>query len=166
MKNNFEERINNSKNIKQLTNVFVDINKALDNTCDSIFQNLFDYKFSNFLYYYYIKLNKTKSEIAGLLGISNSTIYYYIRKYNLKKSKVAKNKKIIESIKKTCQQKYGVNHPGKLKSAHKKRIRNILIKTNGDYSKNYYPKLNKTKETKYKMSVSQRYRRENEKLGD
>lgn len=166
MINNIEEKIDNAKTIKQLTNTFIDINKALNKTCDSIFKNLFDYKFSNFLYYQYIQLNKTKSEIADLLGISESTTYYYIRKYNLQKSKENIKKRIIESTKITCQQKYGVNHPGELSEAHRKRIENILNKTNNNYSKLYYPKLNKSDETKYKMSISQTYRREMEKLGD
>ena len=166
MKDNFEERIKNSKNIRQLTNVFNDVNKALDKTCDHMFKKIFDYKFSNFLNYQYIQLNKTKSEIADLLGISESTVYYYIKKYSLQKSKENIKRKIIESTKITCQEKYGVNHPGELSEAHQKRIENILNKTNGNYSKLYYPKLKKSDETKYKMSISQQYRREMEKLGD
>ena len=141
------DKINNSKNIRQLTNAFNDVNNALNKTCESIFKKIFDYKFSNFLYFQYIQLNKTKSEIADLLGISESTVYYYIKKYSLKKSKENVKKKIAESTKQTCQEKYGVNHPGELLEAHQKRIENILNKTNGNYSKLYYPKLKKSKIT-------------------
>lgn len=163
---NLEKELNQADNIKKLSASFDNITKAFNRSCDKLYQTLFDYKFSNYLYIEYIKKNKTKIEISKQLNIPPSTIYYYILKYKLKKDRKSINNKIVDSLEKTCYEKYGVNHPGRLPESHRKRINNILYKSKGDYSKHFYDKLNRSDETIEKMKISQKQRRMNEKLGD
>ena len=161
-----DRELNNVNNLKDLSNAFNHINNALNKACNQLYKTLFDYKFSMYLYYEYIMNNKTKVEIADDLGISPSTVYYYIKKYEIKKDRKLTNKKIVDTLKKTCNEKYNVNHPGELPEAHRKRIINILNKTNGNYSKSFYEKLNRSNETLNKMRQSQQIRRYIEKEGD
>lgn len=143
--NKIEESVNNSKSIRTTSKALVETTSALDKLCNNVSKILFDYKFSKYLYYHYIILNETKYEISEQLNIHPSTIYYYIRKYNIKKDIKLKNEKMLNSIQKTCMIKYNVNHPGKLKESHKKRVENIIRKSNDNYNKYFYPKLNKCK---------------------
>lgn len=160
------KELDQADNIKKLSASFDKITKAFNKSCDKFYKTLLDYKLSNYLYIEYVKKNKTKVEISQQLGIPPSSIYYYILKYNLKKDADAINKKRLESLEKVCYEKYGVNHPGRLPEAHRKRINNILYKSKGDYSKQFYDKLNRSEETIKKMKKSQQQRRLNEKLGD
>lgn len=152
------------KNLKSLSNSFSNINNALNKACNNFYKTVFDYKFSTYLYREYILYNKTKYEIAKQLDIPSSTVYYYIKKYNLKKDRALITANLLESTKRTCNKKYNVDHPGELKSAHKKRINNILTKTNGNYNKQYYNKLNRSQQTLNRMKISQQNRRKHEKL--
>ena len=161
---NLYDNLEKADTIEKLTKSFDEITKALNKSCNSMFQSLFDYKFSTFLYKEYILLNKTKLEIADMLEMSPSTVYYYIKKYDIKKDRRLTNANIVESLKKTCNLKYNVDHPGELPEAHRKRINNILIKTNGDYSKHFYNKLNRSEDTINRMKISQQNRRKREKL--
>lgn len=164
--NNLDKKLENANTLSKLSTVFEEINKSLNSSCNNIYNLLFDYKFSNYLYTEYIIKNKTKVEIANKLGISPSSVFYYIQKYNLKKSNKKRQEKMLTTMQITCQKKYNVNHPGEIKSSHRKRINNILKKTKNNYSSECYPKLKKSITTKNKMSISQQYRRKNEKLGD
>lgn len=161
---NLEKEIDNANNITKLSKAFDDVTNALNKSCDNIYKSIIDYKFSTFLYKNYILLNKSKKEISNETGLAESTVYYYIKKYNIKKSKQSRYNKMMNSLTETFNEKYGVDFPGQLPQVHKKRIENILNKTNGNYSKNYYKKLNKSDETKEKMKISQQYRRKLEKL--
>lgn len=160
------KELDNVKNLTQLSNSFDKITKSFDKTCEGIYNLLFDYQFSNFLFYEYIILNKTKVEIGEELNLSPSTVYYYIRKYKIKKDKKLVVEKILESTKKTCNYKYNVNHPGELPEAHRKRIENILYKSNNNYTKAFYDKLGKSDETVEKMKIAQQLRRQRERSGD
>lgn len=163
---NLEEltnKLEQADDLRKLSNVFLQISNALNSSCNNLFQCLFDYKFSKYLYLHYILLNETKEEISKSLNIPSSTVYYYIRKYKLKKDNLSRQKRMLSSMQKTCQEKYGINHPGQLLKAHEKRIENIVIKSNGNYNKSFYPNLNKTPETIEKMKISQQYRRKCEK---
>lgn len=160
---NLYEKLEQANTITKLCNSFDDITIALNKSCDGLFQILFDYKFSTFLYYEYIILNKTKREIAISLNISPSTVYYYIRKYKIKKDSQMRQKKMLQTMQQTCIEKYNVNHPGELPEAHQKRIDNILIKSNGNYSKTFFQGLNRSDETIQKMKIAQQYRRQCEK---
>lgn len=158
------EELEQSNTLKKLSNSFDNITKALNKSCNSVFQSLFDYKFSTFLYYHYIILNKTKREIADEIRIHPSTVYYYIRKYKIKKDNKARQSHMLETMKQTCNEIYGVNHPGELPETHRKRIENILIKSNGNYSKDFYKGLNRSEETIEKMKIAQQHRRYCEKI--
>ena len=157
------DNLEQANTLEKLSNSFDEITKALNKSCNNVFQSLFDYKFSTFLYYEYIVNNKTKLEIAKELKMPPSTLYYYIKKYKLKKNRNSINLKIVQTLKKTCNEKYNVDHPGELPEAHLKRINNILNKTNGNYSKTFYKGLNRSEETIEKMKISQKRRRKNEK---
>ena len=148
----------------KLNKCFDDINKTLKSKCNKLSKLIFDYYFSNYLYYNYIKLNKTKVEIGEELNIPPSTIYNYIKKYNIKKDEKLINRRIVETMKKTCLEKYGVEHTGSLKSAHVKQQETLLKNCNGQYDSNSYPKLKKSDETKLKMKISQQNRRHYERL--
>lgn len=154
-----ENELDNSNTISKLSNSFNNITRALNKACNGLYKDLFDYNFSKYLYCEYILKNRTKREIAKDLQISSSNVYYYIKKYNLKKDMKDINSKRLESIQKTCQDKYGVDHPGQLDSTHVKRITNIVIKTQGCYDKTNYPKLAKTPETISRMKEAQQLRR-------
>lgn len=162
--NNLSNELDNAKTIKSLSNSLDKINNAFNKSCNTLFRDIFNYQLSIYLYKEYILLNKTKTEIAKDLNLSPSTVYYYINKFKLKKSKEMINKKIVESLKKTCNEKYNVDHPGELSDAHVKRLQTILNKSNGDYSKNFYEKLNRSEETKNKMKLAQQKRRQREKI--
>ena len=153
---NLCDNLEQANTLEKLSDSFDEITKALNKSCNNVFQSLFDYKFSTFLYYHYIILNKTKREIAEEIKIHPSTIYYYIRK--------ARQIHMLETMKQTCNELYGVDHPGELLDAHRKRIENILIKSNGNYSKNFYEGLNRSEETIEKMKIAQQYRRQCEKI--
>lgn len=140
--------------ITQLSKSFDEINKALDKSCDNLFNQLFHYKFSRYLYYKYIILNRTKKEIGDELNMSPSNVYYYIRKYNIKKSKEMHFQRVQETLRNTMQEQYGVNHPGELPEVHIKRINNIIEKSNGQYNKTFYKKLKKSKKVRNKISKS------------
>ena len=161
---NLYDDLEQANTLEKLSNSFDNITKALNKTCNNVFQSLFDYKFSTFLYYHYIILNKTKREIADEIKIHPSTIYYYIRKYKIKKDNKARQIHMLETMKQTCNELYGVDHPGELPEAHRKRIENILIKSNGNYSKEFYDGLNRSEETIEKMKIAQKYRRQCEKI--
>lgn len=163
---NLSDKLDKADNMIKLSNAFDDISKALDKTCNSVSQSIFDYRFSTFLYHQYIILNKTKREIATEMNIHESTIFYYIQKYKLKKDPKARQLKMLETMKRTCNEKYNVDHPGELIEAHEKRIENILNKTNGNYSKSFYQGLNRSEETIEKMKIAQQYRRQCEKEGE
>lgn len=158
------DNLEQADTLEKLSNSFNEITKALNKTCNSVFQSLFDYKFSTFLYYHYIILNKTKREIANEMNLHPSTIYYYIRKYKIKKDNKARQLHMLSTMKQTCNELYGVDHPGELIDAHRKRIENILIKSNGNYSKEFYDGLNRSEETIKKMKIAQQYRRKCEKI--
>ena len=160
---NLYENLEQADTLEKLSRSFDEITKALNKTCNSVFQSLFDYKFSTFLFYHYIILNKTKREIAKEIQLHPSTVYYYIRKYKIKKDNNIRQKHMLETMKRTCNELYGVDHPGQLLESHQKRIKNILIKSNGDYSKTFYQGLNRSEETLEKMKIAQRYRRQCEK---
>lgn len=160
---NLYENLEQADTLEKLSNSFDEITKALNKSCNNIFQSLFDYKFSTFLFYNYIILNKTKREIAEDINLHPSTVYYYIRKYKIKKDNKARQLHMLETMKHTCNKLYGVDHPGELPEAHQKRIENILIKSNGDYSKSFYKGLNRSEETIEKMKIAQQYRRQCEK---
>lgn len=160
---NLYENLEQADTLDKLSNSFDEITKALNKSCNNVFQSLFDYKFSTFLYYNYIILNKTKREIADEINLHPSTVYYYIRKYKIKKDNKARQIHMLETMKHTCNELYGVDHPGELPEAHQKRIENILIKSNGDYSKSFYKGLNRSEETIEKMKIAQQYRRQCEK---
>ena len=161
---NLYDNLEQANTLESLSNCFDEITKALNKSCNNVFQSLFDYKFSTFLYYQYIILNKTKREIANEIQLHPSTIYYYIRKYKLKKDNKARQMHMLETMKQTCNNLYGVDHPGELQDAHRKRIENILIKSNGNYSKDFYQGLNRSNETIEKMKIAQQYRRICEKI--
>lgn len=146
--------LDNCTNMTQLSKSFDEINKALDKSCNNLFNQIFHYKFSRYLYYKYIILNRTKKEIGEELGLSPSTIYYYINKYKISKSKEMHFQRVQETLKLTMQEKYGVNHPGELPEVHMKRINNILEKSNGQYNKTFYKKLKKPKKVRNKISKS------------
>ena len=160
---NLYENLEQADTLDKLSNSFNEITKALNKSCNNVFQSLFDYKFSTFLYYNYIILNKTKREIADEINLHPSTVYYYIRKYKIKKDNKARQIHMLETMKHTCNELYGVDHPGELSESHQKRIKNILIKSNGDYSKSFYKSLNRSEETIEKMKIAQQYRRQCEK---
>lgn len=161
-----DNNLKNADNLSKLSASFDDINKAFNKACINIFNSLFDYEFSTYLYYHFILKNESKSEIAKNLNLAPSTVYYYIRKYKLKKDKKSQKLKMLETMKKTCNERYDVDHPGELPETHSKRIENILNKTNGHYDKEHYKALNKSKETKKRMSIAQKYRRQLENEGD
>jgi len=161
--NLLNNELDNANDFKSISNAFEKITINLNKSCNALYSAIFDYKFSNYLYYHYILHNKTKMEISKMLNIAPSTLYYYIKKYNLKKDRKLINANIVESLKITCNEKYNVNHPGELPEVHKKRIKNIYNKTNGNYNKTYYAKLNRSIETKEKMKIAQQQRRYNEK---
>ena len=161
---NLYENLEQANTLEKLSNSFDEITKALNKSCNNVFQSLFDYKFSTFLFYNYIILNKTKREIANEIKLHPSTVYYYIRKYKIKKDIKARQIHMLETMKQTCNELYGVDHPGKLLDAHRKRIENILIKSNGNYSKEFYKGLNRSEETIEKMKIAQQYRRQCEKI--
>lgn len=163
---NLDKNLKNADNLSKLSASFDDINKAFNNACVEIFKSLFDYEFSTYLYYHFILKNESKSEIAKNLNLAPSTIYYYIKKYKLKKDKKSQCLKMLETMKVTCNERYGVDHPGELPETHSKRIENILNKTNGHYDKEHYKALNKSEETKKRMSIAQQYRRQLENEGD
>lgn len=156
------ENLEQANTLEKLSDAFDNITKALNKSCNNVFQSLFDYKFSTFLYYQYIILDKTKREIANEMNIHPSTIYYYIRKYKIKKDNVARQKHMLKTMKFTCNQRYGVDHPGELLESHLRRVNNILIKSNGDYSKSFYKGLNRSKQTIEKMKIAQQHRRQRE----
>ena len=160
---NLYENLEQADTLEKLSNSFDNITKALNKSCNNVFQSLFDYKFSTFLYYNYIILNKTKREIADEINLHPSTVHYYIRKYKIKKDNKARQIHMLETMKHTCNELYGVDHPGELPEAHQKRIENILIKSNGDYSKSFYKGLNRSEETIEKMKIAQQHRRQCEK---
>ena len=81
---NLYKNLEQADTLEKLSDSFDNITKALNKSCNDVFQSLFDYKFSTFLYYHYIILNKTKREIAKEIKMHPSTIYYYIRKYKIK----------------------------------------------------------------------------------
>lgn len=116
------EKINNSNTISSLNTTFEQVTAALDKQCAAISNIMFHYKFSRYLYLHYIILNKTKKDIGNDLKMSPSTIYYYIKKYNLHKDKKVAYAQRMISTQKTCQERYGYNHPGEDPIAHKKRI--------------------------------------------
>lgn len=161
---NLYEKLENTNNLEDLSNVVNEVSKALNKSCNAVFQSIFDYKFSTFLFYHYIILNKTKREIANEINMHPSTVYYYIRKYKIKKDNNARQKHMLETMKQTCNELYGVNHPGELPEAHQKRIENILIKSNGNYSKSFYKGLNRSDATIEKMKIAQKNRRYYEKI--
>ena len=161
---NLYDNLEQANTLDKLSKSFDEITKALNKSCNNVFQCLFDYKFSTFLYYHYIILNKTKREIANEINLHPSTVYYYIRKYKIKKDNNARQKHMLETMKQTCNDIYGVDHPGELLEAHRKRIENILIKSNGNYSKSFYTDLNRSKETIEKMKIAQQCRRNREKI--
>lgn len=142
---NLAQMLKESKSIEDLNKSFDNITKALNKTCNIAFKNWFDYNFSRYLYYHYIILNENKQDIANKLGIPNGTLRNYIAKYNIKKDVNLVNINRMNNLAKTCQEKYGVDHPGQLPSTHQKRIENIIAKTNGNYTKQYYKKLKKPK---------------------
>lgn len=158
------ENLEQANTLEKLSDSFDNITKALNKSCNNVFQSLFDYKFSTFLFYNYIILNKTKREIAEEMKMHPSTIYYYIRKYKIKKDNKARQIHMLKTMKQTCNELYGVDHPGELQDAHRKRIENILIKSNGNYSKEFYKGLNRSEETIEKMKIAQQYRRYCEKI--
>lgn len=160
---NLYDNLEKADTIEKLTKSFDEITKALNKSCNSMFQSLFDYKFSTFLFYNYIILNKTKREIAEEINLHPSTVYYYIRKYKIKKDNKARQLHMLQTMKQTCNELYGVDHPGEILEAHQKRIENILIKSNGDYSKSFFKGLNRSEETIEKMKIAQQYRRQCEK---
>ena len=161
-----KKELDKSNNLVSLSNSFDNINKAMNKACNNVYKILFDYKFSKYLYQEYILLNKSRKEIASNLNISESSLYYYILKYNLKKDQQAKTKLMLSTLKKTCNQKYGINHPGELSEGHQKRIYNIVNKSNGHWDKTYYKSLKRSDATKQKMSKAQQLRRKMEKEGD
>ena len=161
---NLYDNLEKANTLEQLSNSFDEITKALNKVCNNVFQSVFDYKFSTFLYYQYIILDKTKREIANEMHIHPSTIYYYIRKYKIKKDNKARQLHMLKTMKVTCNERYGVDHPGELPDVHKKRIENILIKSKGNYSKDFYEGLNRSEETIEKMKIAQQYRRQCEKI--
>ena len=115
------KQLNNSKDINTLSTITNKINLALDKSINIAYKAIFDYYFSNYLYQNYIVDNKTKGMIAEELGISQSSVYYYIHKYNLKKDPAMKKIRVVESMKKTCQEKYGVNFITELPHVHRKK---------------------------------------------
>lgn len=158
------ENLEQADTLEKLSDSFDNITKALNKSCNNVFQSLFDYKFSTFLYYHYIILNKTKREISEEIKLHPSTVYYYIRKYKIKKDNKARQIHMLETMKQTCNELYGVDHPGELSEAHRKRIENILIKSNNNYSKEFYKDLNRSEKTIEKMKIAQQYRRQCEKI--
>ena len=160
---NLYNNLEQADTLEKLSNSFDEITKALNKSCNNVFKSLFDYKFSTFLYYNYIILNKTKRQIADEIKLHPSTIYYYIRKYKIKKDNKARQIRMLQTMKQTCNELYGVDHPGELSETHRKRIENILIKSNGNYSKSFYKGLNRSEETIEKMKIAQQYRRYCEK---
>lgn len=161
-----KKELDKSNNLVSLSNSFDNINKAMNKACNNVYKILFDYKFSKYLYQEYILLNKSRKEIASNLNISESSLYYYILKYNLKKDPKAKTQLMLLTLKQTCNKKYGINHPGELLEGHRKRIYNIVNKSNGNWNKSYYKSLKRSEATKQKMSRSQQLRRKMEKEGD
>lgn len=161
-----DKELDNASSLIKLSNSFDNINKAMNIACNNIYKILFDYKFSKYLYQEYILLNKSRKEIAINLNTSESSLYYYILKYNLKKDQQAKTKLMLSTLKQTCNQKYGINHPGELPEGHQKRIYNIVNKSNGHWDKTYYKSLKRSDTTKQKMSKAQQLRRKMEKEGD
>ena len=164
--NKLKEELDKSNTLISLSNSFNNINKAINTTCNNMYKLLFDYKFSKYLYKEYILLNKSRKEIAKNLNVSESSLYYYILKYNLKKDPKAKSERMLETLRQTCNNKYGVDHPGELLEGHEKRVYNIVNKSNGNWNKSYYKALNRSEKTRKKMSISQQYRRKLEKEGD
>lgn len=163
---NLYESLEEANTLEKLSTSCDNITKALNKSCNNLFQTIFDYKFSTFLYYHYIILNETKRDIAKLLHMSDSTVYYYIRKYKIKKDNALRQKHMLETMKQTCQERYGVDHPGEIQDSHIRRINNILIKSNNNYSKSFYKRLNKSPDTIKKMKTAQQYRRKCEKEGE
>ena len=146
------QSIDNAHNLNQLSNALDKVSKALDVSCKQLYKAIFDYKFSRYLYYHYIVLNKSYKQISEEIGIPPSTVYLHIVRYNLKKDPIERYKRTKQTMQQTCQQKYGVDCVGMLPSVHQKRIENILEKTNGQYNKQTYPKLKKSKQTRRKIS--------------
>jgi len=159
---NLNQRIEKDNSIMSLSTSFEQINNAFEKSCKSIAKSIFDFNFSRYLFYHYIILNKTKTEIGFELGISSSTIYYYIKKYHIIKDAELKKQKILQTTYETCQEKYGLSHPGELLDAHQKRISNIVNKSNGQYNKTYYKHLKRSRSTRNKMKEAQQNRRKRE----
>lgn len=164
--NKLKKELDNSNDLISLSNSFDNINKAMNKVCNNIYKLLFDYKFSKYLYQEYILLNKSRKEIANKLKMSESSLYYYILKYKLKKDPKARIERMLKTLQQTCNNKYNVNHPGELLDSHKKRVYNIVNKSNGNWNKTYYKALNRSEETRKKMSLAQQNRRILEKEGE
>lgn len=160
------DQLDNADSLKKLSDSFNNINKAMFSACNDVYKRLYEYQLSRYLYYEYIILNKTYGQIAKQLGICSGTVTNYIRKYNIKKDEKAIRQTIKESVKKTCQERYGVDHPGSILEAHQKTVATILNKSNGHWDGSFYKALNKSEETRKKMSESQQIRRMMEKEGE
>ena len=61
------------------------------------------------LFYLFMELNLTKSEVSEILGCTNSKVYTFCKKYNMIKDKF----KISESQRNMYLRKYGVDNPMK-----------------------------------------------------
>ena len=150
------QMLKDSKSITDINKAFDNITKALNNSCNLAFKNWFDYQFSRYLYYHYIILNERIEDISEVIKIPTRTIKYYCYKYDIRKSKELLKISRMNTLAKTCQEKYGVNHPGQLPSTHQKRIENIIAKTNGNYTKEYYKKLKKPRSVINKATKKRR----------
>ena len=68
------------------------------------------------LFYLFMELNLTKSEVCEILGCTNSKVYSSAKKYNMSKDRF----KIKESQRNMCLRKYGVDNPMKVPEIAKK----------------------------------------------
>lgn len=121
---NLNAELENATDLQSLNSAFEKITKSLNSSCDKLAQSYFDYVFSQYLKKNYIEENKTKVEISREINMPPSTVYNYIRKYKLKKSRKQITEKSLQTMRATCQERYGVNHTGELREAHIKQREN------------------------------------------
>lgn len=100
------------------------------------------------LYMLYITQNKTITEIANILNLSNRTIAYLLQKEKIKKDRKNVTKRVIENNLK----KYGVSCTLELKAVKKKSKATCLKKYGTEYAtqnKEIYNKIIQTNLNKY-----------------
>jgi very-short-patch-repair endonuclease len=107
----------------------------------------------DYLYDLYINQNLKTIDIAKMFNVSRKTIHMRLREYKIYKSK----DKINENIKKTCQEKYGVDFPLQNNNIRNKAS-NTYLKKNGYGSPlsdpNVRIKIEKTCQEKYGVSCT------------